>query len=109
MASGVMPKAAATSLGSMVLTKSIRRVLRIIRGPKPQPSRTWPRYAIEAGLGPALVPFGNHDMRITGAPRLAVSQTTLHNGPTGGVHGNRVRPVAEPDGLQARVDVVAAQ
>jgi hypothetical protein len=43
VASGVIPNTAATSLASMVLTRSTSLVLRIIRGEYPHGSRTWLR------------------------------------------------------------------
>src|SRR6266496_3824112 len=51
-----MPNAAATSLGSMVLTRSTRRVQRSTRGGTPQASSTWLTYAVDAGVRWALVP-----------------------------------------------------
>lgn len=93
----------------MVLTRSIRRVLRINLWPEATAVEDVAEIGDRGRRLPGLGALGDDDVRVGGAPRVTVGLTALQDRPAGGVNRHWMRPSAEPDGPQHRVDVVAAQ
>ena len=92
--SGFMPNAAATSLGSIVLTRSARRVQRMTGGDAA---------AVEevldiGGRGrrpPSLSALGDDHVRVGGVLGLAVGEAALQGPPARRVEGHRAGTAAE--------------
>jgi hypothetical protein len=111
--SGFMPNASATSLESIVLTRSGRRVQRSARGGTPQPSRRWLIYAVEAGDRPALVPFVTITCGLAGPLGLVVARRprclvdVAHAQAADLVAGSAVEQREDPEQRFMRVSVTA--
>ncbi len=107
--SGFMPNAAATSLGSMVLTRSASRVQRSMRGGDVAGVQDVADIGGRRGCPPGLGALGDDHVRVAGALAAAVGQAALQHLPAGGVERHRVRALAEPDRPGADVDVTGLQ
>jgi hypothetical protein len=93
---GFIPKAAATSLGSIVLTRSTRRVDMADIG-----GRGWG----VSGLGA----FGDYHVGVVGALVLAMDQAAVQDCPAHRIHWHWLRSFSQPNRAIGEIDVVDPQ